>query len=76
MSEQQTEQNVPETQKASAAVLILSRQLVERYQHDVQQLAQIAFETDKLDPQDGWRYDVFAGQFVKESVPDAAPPQE
>jgi len=69
-------ETAPETQKASAAVLILSRQLVERYQHDVQQMAQIAFETDKLDPKDGWRYDVFSGQFVKESVPDAALPQE
>jgi hypothetical protein len=66
----------PETQSASAAVLILSRQFVERYQKELVQMAQVAFETDKLDPQDGWRYDVFTGQFVKESVPDAAPPQE
>lgn len=69
-----------ETQSASVAVQILCKQFVDRIAADQEQLAQIAFQTDKLNPAEGWRFDAFKAEFVKTStgpalVPDAAPPE-
>lgn len=69
-----------EPQKASVAVQILCKQFVDRVMADQEQLAQIAFQTDKLDPAEGWRFDAFKAEFVQTTtgpalMPDA-PPQE
>ncbi len=69
-----------EPQKASVAVQILCKQFVDRMVADQEQLAQIAFQTDKLDPAEGWRFDAFKAEFVKQPAGPAlvsdAPPQE
>ena len=44
---------------ASPALQILCRQFIERFQYEQEQLAKVAFETDKLDPAEGWRFDAF-----------------
>ena len=55
---------------ASPAVQILCRQFVERFQYEQEQLAKVAFETDKHDPASGLRFDVFNAVFV---TPEIAP---
>lgn len=67
-----------EPQKASVAVQILCKQFVDRVVADQEQLAQIAFQTDKLNPADGWRFDAFKAEFVQTPtgpaiVPDDSP---
>jgi hypothetical protein len=56
---------------ASPAVQILCRQFVERFQYEQEQLAKVAFETDKHDSASGLRFDVFNAVFV---MPEIAPP--
>jgi len=60
---------------ASPALQILCRQFVERFQYEQEQLAKVAFETDKLDPAEGWRFDAFNAVFVKPEIssPDSLP---
>lgn len=56
--------------KPSPAVLVLCQQLVAEFQQKAEQLGQIAFETDGIDKEEGWRLDIFQGAYVK---PDIAP---
>jgi hypothetical protein len=53
---------------ASPALQILCRQFIERFQYEQEQLAKVAFETDKLDPAEGWRFDAFNAVFVKPEI--------
>ena len=71
-----TSQNalVTEPMAASPALQILCRQFVERFQYEQEQLAKVAFETDKLDPAEGWRFDVFHAVFVKPEIAPADAP--
>lgn len=54
---------------ASPAVQILCQQFVAAVQAEHERLAKVAFETDKLDPADGWRFDAFNAVFVKPDLP-------
>jgi hypothetical protein len=60
-----------EPKKPSPAVLVLCQQLVSEFTQKAEQLGQIAFETDGINKEDGWRLDVFNGAYVK---PDIQPP--
>ena len=60
---------MPENIPASSALQILCRQFVERFQYEQEQLAKVAFETDKHDPAEGWRFDAFNAVFVKPDLP-------
>lgn len=57
---------------ASPAVTILCQQFVAAVQAEQERLAKIAFETDKLDPAEGWRFDVFNAVFVKPEIAPAS----
>lgn len=57
---------------ASPAVQILCRQFVERFQYEQEQLAKVAFETDKHDPASGLRFDAFNAVFVTPEIAPAA----
>ena len=53
---------------------ILCQQFVAAVQAEQERLAKIAFETDKLDPAEGWRFDVFNAVFVKPAIAPASTP--
>lgn len=59
-----------ETKPVSAAVKILCQQVVQRFVLEQEQLAKIAFETDGIDLESGYRLDVFNLVYFK---PDVAP---
>jgi len=63
-----------ETKSVSPAVQILCQQVVQRFVLEQEQLAKIAFETDKLDPAEGYRLDVFNAVYVKPEIAPAIPP--
>jgi len=48
----------PETKPVSKAVAVLCAQHIQRVMQENEALAQIAFETDGLDPKAGWRLDI------------------
>lgn len=56
------------THPASPAVTLLCQQFTQLVQAEVERLAKVAFETDKLDPAEGWRFDVFNAVFVKPEI--------
>lgn len=62
-----------ETKPVSPAVQILCQQVVQRFLSEQEQLAKIAFETDKLDPADGYRLDVFNAVYVKPAIQPDTP---
>ncbi len=59
---------------ASPAVAILCQQFVAAVQAEQERLAKVAFETDKLDPAEGWRFDAFHAVFVKPEIAPAEVP--
>lgn len=60
--------DTPKTHSASPAVAILCQQFVAAVQAEQERLAKVAFETDKLDPAEGWRFDAFNAVFVKPEI--------
>lgn len=54
--------------KPSPAVEILCKQIVAEFQAKAEQLGQIAFETDGISKEDGWRLDVFNVAYVKPDI--------
>ena len=62
-----------DTKPVSPAVQILCQQVVQRFIAEQEQLAKIAFETDKLDPAEGYRLDVFNAVYVKPAVTPDTP---
>ena len=68
-----------ENKPVSPAVQILCQQVVQRFLNEQEQLAKIAFETDKMDPASGYRLDVFNSLYVKPTGPALVsdePPKE
>jgi hypothetical protein len=57
----------PETKATSKAVAVLCAQFVQRFQQEQEALASLALESDGLDPKDGWRLDIGAATFVKQT---------
>lgn len=57
-----------EPKKPSPAVMVLCQQLVAEFAQKAEQLGQIAFETDGIKKEDGWRLDVFNGAYVKPDI--------
>ncbi len=66
--------DTPKTHSASPAVAILCQQFVAAVQAEQERLAKVAFETDKLDPAEGWRFDAFHAVFVKPEIAPAEAP--
>lgn len=65
-----TTETTTETQKASPAVQILCHQFAQRFVTDRDELAKIAFQSDKMDPQ-AWSFDTFTGVYTKLDAPQA-----
>lgn len=55
----------PETRPASEAIVALTAQVAQQVALIHQNLGAIALRDAKLDPADGWRYNVESGQYVK-----------
>lgn len=62
----------PETKPVGPALKVLVNQVMSRFQAETEQLAAVALQDAGLDPQQGWRFDIFNAQFVKQDVPAAA----
>jgi len=62
-----------ETKPVSPAVQILCQQVVQRFLAEQEQLAKIAFETDQMDPAEGYRLDVFNAVYVKPAIQPDTP---
>lgn len=62
-----------ETKQASKAVRILTEQYHVTRQKHAEELAAVAFESDGLDPAEGWRYNVDTAEFQRDipEVPNA-----
>lgn len=58
-------QKAPETKPASEAIQMLTMQYRAQLQQAVDALAALALRDAKLDPKDGWRFDVERCQYVK-----------
>lgn len=56
-------QDMREPNVATKRLWLLTRQ---RHQAEVNELADIAFQADGLSPNDGWRFDLSNGMFVRE----------
>lgn len=55
-----------ETKPVGEAVKVLIQQVFGRFNAEVEQLAALALKDAGLDPKDGWRFDAFNAQFVKQ----------
>lgn len=62
--------------KASPAVTILCNQFIALVRQEQDRLCSVAFETDKLDPKDGWLLDIGNAQFVMGEQAAPEPPTE
>lgn len=62
-----------DTKPVSPAVQILCQQVVQRFLSEQEQLAKIAFETDQMDPADGYRLDVINAVYVKPAISPESP---
>ena len=60
-----TEVAEPEARPASEAVLALTRMTLAQIHTMSENLGGIALRDAKLDPADGWRYDLGLGTYVK-----------
>lgn len=58
-----------ETKPVGVAVNVLINQVMARFNAEVENLAAVALKDAGLDPADGWRFDIFNAQFVKQDVP-------
>jgi len=63
-----------DTKPVSPAVQILCQQVVQRFIAEQEQLAKIAFETDSVDPAEGYRLDVVNAVYVKPEIKPAIQP--
>lgn len=54
----------PETKDACIAVQVLCKNFVQRFMVDRDELAKIAFQSDKMDPAE-WSFDTFTGTYTK-----------
>lgn len=55
-----------ETKPVGIAVKVLINQVMAKFNVETEQLAQVALQDAGLDPADGWRFDIFNAQFVKQ----------
>lgn len=62
-----------ENKPVSPAVQILCQQVVQRFVLEQEQLAKIAFETDSVDPAEGYRLDVVNAVYVKPEIKPDTP---
>lgn len=67
-----TDTPVRETKPASLAVQMLCKQFAERFIRERDALANVAFQSDQVDPEQ-WVFDTFTGVYTKVG---AAAPQE
>lgn len=58
-----------ETKPVGIAVKVLINQVMAKFNVETEQLAQVALQDAGLDPAEGWRFDIFNAQFVKQDVP-------
>ena len=62
----------PETKPVGPAVQVLIDQVKSRFNAEVEQLALVALKDAKLDPADGWRFDIFNSVYVNQPAAPAA----
>lgn len=61
-----------ETKPVGIAVKVLIQQVMARFNAETENLAQVALQDAGLNPAEGWRFDIFNAQFVKqEPAPEA-----
>lgn len=65
-----------DTKPVGIAVKVLIQQVLARFNAETEQLAQVALQDAGLDPADGWRFDIFNAQFVKQDLAPASEAKE
>jgi hypothetical protein len=58
----------PETKDACLAVQFLCNQFAQKFIAERDELAKIAFQSDKMDPNE-WSFDTFTGKYTKLAPP-------
>lgn len=61
-----------ETKPVGEAVKVLISQVLGRFNAETEQLALVALKDAGLDPADGWKFDIFNAQYVKQDAPAPA----
>ena len=65
-----SEQTVLGVQDANEHIVAISQAFAQRFQREMENVARVALDAaPELNPAEGWRYDVFAGQYVKIALP-------
>ena len=65
-----TTPTVLDTRPADEAILSISQRFAARFQQEMEHVAQVALDAaPDLSPEQGWRYDVFAGVYVQLAFP-------
>jgi hypothetical protein len=58
-----------ETKPVGEAVKVLISQVFGRFNAETEQLALVALKDAGLDPAEGWKFDIFNAQYVKDAQP-------
>ena len=65
-----TPPTVLDTRPADEALVSISQRFAARFQQEMEHVAQVALDAaPDLSPEQGWRYDVFAGVYVQLAFP-------
>jgi hypothetical protein len=65
-----TTPTVLDTRPADEAIVSISQRFAARFQQEMEHVAQVALDAaPDLSPEQGWRYDVFAGVYVQLAFP-------
>lgn len=65
-----TTPTVLDTRPADEALVSISQRFAARFQQEMEHVAQVALDAaPDLSPEQGWRYDVFAGVYVQLAFP-------
>ena len=65
-----TTPTVLDTRPADEAIVSISQRFAARFQQEMEHVAQAALDAaPDLSPEQGWRYDVFAGVYVQLAFP-------